>query len=534
MGDFETFWNDNLQTYYFYFQISTSTLEDLNKLSNDQKIFLFDKALGDPSIADVFKSAETKNTSLNISPEQFKIIRNDSNNLLSTISNNFKTLILSGDVKLYDESPEEFLNTDQIIRSSTVYPVGELLTDILNNIYSKTLSNTNLSNQALTKSTTAINDSSQAILTANQALTKSSINGVKLTNIDDDGNLIDDDYDPDTTPKKPASQKNIKDNQTVGFPISVKDFNGIKALKEIKTINATLNTNVGWNTVLLGTKEELFKFNESGTDYITDKVRVKLYNYSANNATRYNNADSIIVEISPKEFLTTEKVQYGDYFVRDRGADEGAYQYDIRFGFSVVGDGLHMNFLVSGVSSGDAYINTLDIDLSVLKLNGTVGLQGPRGAKGQKGEQGPIGPKGDPAPADARVLLCDETINIPSRGSGYFQMKESAIIQDFKNIEIFLTPPLTPTYAISKFISDTSIYQNQDLFLYSFKSFFFDLDPTEYSFLEFNFQNFWMYVYNETNNDLDYTLKITGERITTTKKITDERIKPTPKIKGVK
>ncbi len=321
-----------------------------------------------------------------------------------------KTILQNSPITLYEFnpdvspqiSPEEYLKKDDAtsnnIKNDSTLVKGDNVTQALDTLHNQVATgwDYDAENNRLINLSDGINP--QDAVTKKQLDSKATkwdynAEGNKITNLGT------------PTDKTDGATKGYVDNNTGGRPISVKDFNEIGTEKDIKTVNATLTTNVGWTSILLGTKDELFKFNESGTDYITDKVRIKLYNFSANNSTTVNNVDTIIVEVFPKEFLTTEKDLYGDYLVRDRGLDQGAFQYDVRFGFSVVGDGVHINFLVSGVSTGNAYINTLDIDLTALKLKGTLGLKGEDGTDGKdgaKGEPGNTGAKGDKGDTGAR------------------------------------------------------------------------------------------------------------------------------------
>ncbi len=384
-ANIETFWDDNLQTFILYTAISKMSLEELNTLSNEQKLYIFDKTTSQTEI-EKFQATGNENSRLRITPEDYKNLRSFTPNLLTGLINNFKRIVLSGDLNLYDTGAVGIIGSDEVINDSILVP-GVNVTEALDYLFNNkgTDWDYNANNNPIINLSDGVNP--QDAVTKKQLDEKPS-----KWNFDAEGNKIINLGTP--TEYTDAATKEYVDDNTSGKPITVKDFNEVKISKDIKTVNATLTTNLGWNSVLLGTKDELFKFNESGTNYITDKVRIKLYNFSANNATRVNDTDSIIVEVFPKEFLTTEKDLYGDYLVRDRGTDEGAYQYNIRFGFSVVGDGVHINFFVSGVSAGSAYINTMDIDLTALKLKGSLGIKGDTGSRGVKGDTGQQGVQG--------------------------------------------------------------------------------------------------------------------------------------------
>ncbi len=172
-------------------------------------------------------------------------------------------------------------------------------------------------------------------------------------------------------------------------PISVKDFNEVVAEKTIKTIPLSLAITRDWNKTLLGDTTEFFNFNQSGTDYTTDKIRLRFSQFSTTAATNINTTDTVIFEVSPSDFRLESAgfvdTIIGSFYVRDRTGDVSAHNNWLRFGVSreidtITGsDKLYISVLNSTASSGGAVLDQADVEITTLKLAGSQGIKGDKG-----------------------------------------------------------------------------------------------------------------------------------------------------------
>ncbi len=328
-----------------------------------------------------------------------------------------KTILQNSPITLYEFNPDvspqisptEYLkkddaNTDNIKNNSTLVS-GDTTTEALDYLYNN--SGTDWDYNARGNKIVNVKDP-----TENQdALTKAYFdwNTLELRkqtiNLDVNGEIIDDRYEPDLHPKRLVSQEVLR-NHSPGAPISVKDFNEVLAVNDEGTLSTgNLPRNGTTQKWTLPTSFNPFEFTKDGKTYKTDRIKITLdniisYSYSTYATTYkkvfYYNINDLPNEVKVfKSFNLKFKDGTGNFYYARQG-----------FSLSLAGDRLVLATVAySGSSTEGSHIKVMDIKYELQKLNGSLGIKGQDGTDGKdgaKGEPGNTGAKGDKGDTGAR------------------------------------------------------------------------------------------------------------------------------------
>ncbi len=130
---------------------------------------------------------------------------------------------------------------------------------------------------------------------------------------------------------------------------------------------------------------------------------------------------------------------------------------------------------------------------------------------GNAGVQGEKGEKGDAGGVIVRETMCDERQTINNNGSFTYNMSATGINKDFKNIQFYINcriPSSNYYYNIIEFIDNEELYYRKENIT----------DPTYYSLMLINPTTSNIMIQNKQGISGNFTLIITGERISTTLK----------------
>ncbi len=572
-GNFETFWNDNLQTYTLFIVISKMSLEQLNSLSNDQKLYIFDKTNDEILGKDKFRQSQTDGSAIVITPENFKAIRSFTPNLLTSILNNFKRLVLSGDLNLYKQTIAPILNSDEIENVSNVE--GLTVSNALNYLLANKDWDYNARNNKIINVANPTND--QDVLTKAYFDWNTLALRQQVVNLDTNGEVINQDFKPDETPQALATQKQVKENGGKIGPIGPKGDKGDtgpigpkgdKGDKGDAGIKEYTNTNfqsftseiyvgdiddalrpiTGWNEKLKN--KDLFYAQSNGALVIDETYRQKI---STDGIDKYIRIDFSCSGFTARtgdfsaEITTSGNFDFdGETFLIKKGTDTTSNSYlgtKTNEIYSLVfkiphtiasGDLMFIELKSSNCGVADMH-PPYHLRFTELGNEGSKGEVGPKGdkgddgAKGDKGDTGPIGPKGDkgdkgdtPAPPVRVAMFYDVDFTLTNNAYKNCLIIPLGNINDFKNIAYSLTSSNT-NYSMN--FSTIQFFSNETRSLIKYQRFSDDFNKLTIMSIQPNNNN--IEITNKTGSSITYTLTVTGEAInpTKTKYLTIKQIK---------
>ncbi len=330
----------------------------------------------------------------------------------------------------------------------------------------------------------------------------------QVDNLDTNGEIVDDTYDPVLHPKRFVSQRVLKDE----LPIESYKSQNFQQFKSNSypsgRLDDTWNTINGWVESSVKSKT-IFTTQSNGAFVIDEEYRKEI-------AT--SGKDRLIkVEFKFDGFITYKPNYIARFDVAgayDFGGDKNIVNRTQTGGSSYLAAASHSVHstvfrIPHGISTGDLMwleIKTADISQADMRNPYFISFTelGNSGTKGEKGDPGTSTP--------VREVMYNETQEINNNGNKNFNILPTGVNKDFKNIKVIIDTK-NQDLNINYFIYDLKDSPTFNISKYNPPA------PTYNISLGINPTANYVRIYNSSGSNRDFTLYITGERITTTRKV---------------